>query len=489
MEEKQYIAIDLKSFYASVECVERGLDPMKSCLVVADKSRTSKTICLAVSPALKSFGIPGRGRLFEVEQKVREINDDRRAASPRRRLTSESSNIDDINSNSDCGLGYIVACPRMAKYVEYSNMIYDIYLRYISPEDIHIYSIDEVFIDAAPYLGCYGMNAHDLAMMIIKDVFRKTGITATVGIGSNLYLAKIAMDIMAKHMKADEDGVRIASLDEISFRRNLWDHRPLLDFWRIGRGTERKLKALGIHTMGDIARLSLDSRGEEILYGMFGVEAELIIDHAWGWEPCSMADIKEYRPSSRSISSSQVLKEPYSYNKARIIVLEMADSLAMEIECKGFVTETIVLSVGYDKTGVTEDYEGSITTDAYGRKIPKHARGTRRFETETSSSKTIMEAIGNMFDGIVDKSLLVRRIRISADVKRRKKEHIRQFDMFTSIDEIEKQEECMKKDNRIQEVLLGIRGKYGKNAVFRGMNLVDGATAIERNGYIGGHKA
>ena len=423
-ENRTYIAIDLKSFYASVECRERGLDPMTTNLVVADQSRTEKTICLAVTPSLKSFGIPGRARLFEVVQKVREANNFRRNKAPNRTFVGKSWDYRELQEHPELELDYIVAPPRMALYMEYSTRIYDIYLRYIAPEDMHIYSVDEVFIDVTPYLKTYNMTARELAITMIQDVLKETGITATAGIGTNLYLCKIAMDIVAKHMDADENGVRIAELDEMSYRRLLWDHRPLTDFWRVGRGYSKKLEAHGLYTMGDIARCSIgkptDYYNEELLYKLFGVNAELLIDHAWGWEPCTIEQIKSYRPATNSISSGQVLTCPYDYEKTRIIVQEMTDMLSLDLVDKGLVTDQLVLTVGYDIENLTDanrrsKYQGEITTDRYGRKIPKHAHGTANLECPTSSTAMMIQAMLALYDRIVDRELLTRRITVVAN--------------------------------------------------------------------------
>ena len=385
MNEKQYLCIDLKSFYASVECIERGLDPMTTNLVVADKARTEKTICLAVSPSLKKYGIPGRARLFEAVQKVKEANSQRKICAPNRRFIGSSYNATELNEHPELAIDYITAPPRMAHYMEYSTRIYQVYLKYVAPEDIHVYSIDEVFIDLTPYLKKGEITAHDMAIKMIRDVLATTGITATAGIGTNLYLAKIAMDITAKHMPADKDGVRIAELDEMSYRHQLWDHRPLTDFWRVGPGYASKLEAHGIYTMGDVALCSVGKESEyyneDLLYKLFGINAELLIDHAWGWEPCTIAEIKAYKPSTNSICSGQVLQCPYDAEKARLVVKEMADLLVLDIVEKKLVTDQIVLTIGYDienlkKSERENAYNGEVTTDRYGRKIPKHAHGT-----------------------------------------------------------------------------------------------------------------
>lgn len=506
MKEKSYIAIDLKSFYASVECIERGLNPMTTNLVVADESRTEKTICLAVSPALKSHGIPGRPRLFEVIQKVNAVNVQRKWKAPNREFVGKSYDDKVIRSSPDYAVDYIVAKPRMAKYMEVSTQIYNVYLKYIAPEDIHVYSIDEVFIDATNYLNTYQMTARELAMTMIQDVLKTTGITATAGIGTNLYLCKVAMDIVAKHIEADENGVRIAELDEMSYRRQLWGHRPLTDFWRVGSGYAKKLEEVGLYTMGDIAQCSLggskDYHNEDLLYKLFGVNAELLIDHAWGWEPCRISDIKAYKPSSNSLGSGQVLQEPYSFDKARIVVREMIDALSLDLVDKGLVTDQLVLTVGYDIENLTDptrrkQYSGEVTKDRYGRSIPKHAHGTKNLDRQTSSSSVLIGAMTKLFDRIVDPKLLVRRITISAnrvvDEKSvEEKQDFQQLDLFTDYEALQRKREHeqaeLERERRMQEAMLTIKKKYGKNAILKGMNLQEGATAKERNEQIGGHK-
>ena len=506
-ENRTYIAIDLKSFYASVECRERGLDPMKTNLVVADASRTEKTICLAVSPSLKSYGIPGRPRLFEVVQKVKKINAARRRLAPGGSFAGSSWSADELERYPELELGYITASPRMAFYMEYSTRIVDIYLKYVAMEDIHIYSIDEVFMDVTHYLKSYGLTARELAMKMIRDVLQSTGITATAGIGTNLYLCKIAMDIVAKHIEPDENGVRIAQLDEMSYRRLLWDHQPLTDFWRVGKGYEKKLKENGLFTMGDIARCSLggpeDFYNEDLLYQLFGINAELLIDHAWGWEPCTIADIKSYKPSSSSVGSGQVLPCAYSFEKARLVIREMADLLALDLVDKRLVTDQLTLTVGYDIENLTDpgrkkDYHGEVKTDRYGRKIPKHAHGTENLKQRTSSAKLITEAVLELYDRIMDKSLLIRRMYLAAnkvvseDIVQQA-ETFEQLDLFTDYEAIEKQkareEEALLRERKMQEAMLDIKKKFGKNAILKGMNLEEGATAKDRNSRIGGHKA
>lgn len=504
MIEHTYICCDLKSFYASVECVERGLDPMTTNLVVADKRRTEKTICLAVSPSLKSYGISGRARLFEVVQRVQEVNAQRQRNAPRRQLTGSSWNDPEIQSNPSLALDYIVAPPRMAHYIDWSTKIYSVYLKYVAPEDIFPYSIDEVFMDITNYLDTYKMTARELTRTIILDILNTTGITAAAGMGTNLYLAKVAMDIVAKHVPADKDGVRIAKLNEMTYRRLLWNHRPLTDFWRVGKGYANKLEAHGLYTMGDIARCSIGKPGEylneELLYKLFGVNAEILIDHAWGWEPCTIADVKAYKPENKSIVSGQVLKCPYDFKKARLVVREMADALALDLVDKGLVTNQLVLTVGYDRENLDDpyrrqNYHGPVTIDRYGRKIPKHAVGTENFPY-TSSANDLLKAVTDLYDRIVSKNLLVRRLSISAnkllpeaDVP--SKNETEQLDLFTDYAAKEQQEQADEtahaRERKLQEAMLGIKKRYGKNAILKGMNLEDGATARERNQTIGGH--
>lgn len=497
---KVYVAIDLKSFYASAECVDRGLDPLTTNLVVADTTRTDKTICLAVSPSLKAYGVPGRPRLFEVVQKVQLINAERRTRAPHRIFTGESS--DDIILRADPGkeLTYITAMPRMARYVEYSTKIYAIYLKYIAPEDILVYSIDEVMMDVTNYLALYKTDARGLAMKMIQDVLRATGITATAGIGTNLYLCKVAMDIVAKHMAPDKDGVRIAELDEMSYRQLLWDHTPLTDFWRVGKGYARRLEKLGLHTMGDIARCSLGNPGtyynEDLLYKEFGIGAELLIDHAWGWEPCTMEAINAYRPSNNSLGSGQVLQTPYPYDKARLVTREMADALSLDLAKKGLVADQIVLTVGYDIENLQNgDYNGPVTTDVYGRNIPKAAHGSENLSRHTSSTKLIVSATLDLFDEIVNRSLMVRRITISANhvVKDGGQDEAtpEQLTLFTTPEEVKQRQaekSALEKERKIQGAILGIQEKFGKNALLKGLNFEEGATTRERNGQIGGHR-
>lgn len=503
MKERSYIAIDLKSFYASVECMQRGLDPMTTNLVVADESRTEKTICLAVSPSLKSYGVPGRPRLFEVVQKIKAVNNQRKWNAPKRTLVGESYNNTELQARPELAVSYIVAPPQMAKYMEVSTRIYNVYLKYIAPEDIHVYSIDEVFIDATDYLGTYKCTAHELAIRMIRDVLATTGITATAGIGTNLFLCKVAMDIVAKKMPADKDGVRIAELDEMSFRQQLWTHRPLTDFWRVGKGYAKKLEENGMFTLGDVALESMTERGEDRLYKLFGVNAELLIDHAWGWEPCTIAEIKKYKPSTNSLGSGQVLHCPYDNEKARLIVHEMTDLLVLDLVEKHLVTDQLVLTVGYDIENLTDPtiskyYTGPVTTDHYGRKIPKHAHGTVNLDRQTSSTRIIVEAMLGLFDRIVDKKLLVRRVTISANrVVSESSVSIsapmEQMDLFTDYEELERKKKAeqaaLEREKKAQKAIIALRKKFGKNAVLKGMNLQEGATTKDRNEQVGGHKA
>ena len=543
---KTYISIDLKSFYASVECMERGLDPLNTNLVVADASRTQKTICLAVSPSLKAYGIPGRARLFEVEQKVKEANARRQTRAPKNIIDGKSVFASELNENPNLAIDYIAAKPRMALYMSKSMQIYDVYLRYIAPEDIYAYSVDEVFIDASGYLKTYGLNAHDFARLLVREVFKETGITATAGIGPNLYLCKIAMDIGAKHTEADADGVRIAELDEYSYRRLLWDHRPITDFWRVGRGYAKKLAKKSIFTMGDIARCSLgtssDYYNEDLLYKMFGVNAELLIDHAWGYEPCTLAEVKSYRPQRKSLVSGQVLQNAYTYEKTRIVVREMMELLALDLVDKGLLTNQIVLTVGYDIENLSDPerrkaYKGEITVDGYGREVPKHAHGTGNLPFSTASTKLTTDCVLEVFDRVVDESLLTRRISITAnnlvlesEYKRESEgvraepEQLSMFDMLAGGDDSQatervsskeatayseqdkpnstmvaesisgsagndNDEDTLEKEKQVQEAMLKIKKRFGKNAILKGTNLQEGATAKERNAQIGGHKA
>lgn len=499
---RTYVAIDLKSFYASVECMERGLDPLTTNLVVADASRTEKTICLAVSPSLKSLGIPGRARLFEVVERTREENARRKWNAPGHQLVGASCQAPELKAHPELALDYLVAPPRMGTYLEISTKIYAVYLKYIAPEDIHVYSIDEVFLDVTQYLSTYHLTARELAMQMILDVLRTTGITATAGIGSNLYLCKIAMDIVAKRIQPDRNGVRIVELDELRYRKLLWTHRPLTDFWRVGRGMARKLESCGLYTMGDIARCSLggpeDYYNEELLYRLFGVNAELLIDHSWGWEPCTIADVKAYRPEHQSIVSGQVLQDPYPVQKAKLVTREMGDALALDLVEKGLVTDQLTLTVGYDRENLLDPvrrtaYHGPVTTDPYGRAIPKHAHGTVNLDSHTSSTRAILDAVLSLFDRIVDPTLLVRRLTISANRVLLETEVSRtacqQLDLFTDFAAEEDSRERTQRERQIQEAMVAIRKKHGKNAILKGTDLEEGATARERNQQIGGHRA
>ena len=502
MKQRVYIAIDLKSFYASVECRERGLDPLDTNLVVADESRTDKTICLAVTPSLKTYGISGRARLFEVVQQVREANRGRLHDAPGHRFSGKSCFLSELTANPTLEIDYLIAPPRMAYYMEYSSSIYSIYLKYIAPEDIIVYSIDEVFMDVTDYLFTYKLTAHELAMKIILDVLHTTGITATAGIGTNLFLAKVAMDIVAKHIPADKNGVRIAELDEMSFRRKLWTHQPLTDFWRVGRGYSKKLEEHGMFTMGDVARMSVHN--EDLLYQLFGKNAELLIDHAWGWEPCTVEAVKAYRPSNNSLGSGQVLHCPYTAEKARLVLREMAELLSLDLVRKKLVTNQIVLTIGFDIENLTDParrqlYTGPVVKDHYGRMIPKHAHGTERLETYTSSTKKIINVATTLFDKIVDANLLIRRINIVAghvlpeDEAPNRSDDCEQLDMFTDYAAVQaqrqKEEDELNRERKVQEALLTIKKRFGKNAILKGMNLQEGATAKDRNEQIGGHKA
>ncbi len=502
MKQHTYIAIDLKSFYASVECRDRGLDPLDTNLVVADESRTDKTICLAVTPTLKSFGISGRARLFEVKQKVKEVNADRKRNLRGREFSGSSHFYSELSKDPSLELDFIIAPPRMAYYMEYSTRIYEIYMKYVAPEDIIVYSIDEVFMDVTDYLQTYRMSPRDLAMKMILEVLETTGITATAGIGTNLYLCKVAMDVMAKHIPSDENGVRIAFLDEMTYRRELWSHRPITDFWRVGRGYAKKLETYGIYTMGDVARCS--EQNEELLYRLFGKNAELLIDHAWGWEPCTVEAVKAYRPESSSLGSGQVLQCPYDAEKAKLVVREMADALSLDLVEKRLVTDQIVITVGYDIENLTDPerrkkYRGEVVTDRYGRQIPKHAHGTENLESFTSSTQKMVEAASVLYDRIVDKNLLIRRMNITANniveekAAQQKNNSYQQLDLFTDYaaeEEQEKQEALrLDRERKLQEATITIKKKFGKNAILKGMSLQEGATAKNRNEQIGGHKA
>lgn len=502
-----YLAIDLKSFYASVECIDRGLDPMTTCLVVADAERTEKTICLAATPALKAFGFSGRARLFEVNQKMKEINTLRRIQSPKGKLTGKSCYRPELLEDESLELTCLIAPPRMARYMQVSTDIYQIYLKYVAPEDIHVYSIDEVFIDLTPYLRCANMTAREFTSVILKDVYDSTGITATAGIGSNLYLCKVAMDILAKHAAPDKNGVCIAELNELTYRTRLWNHQPLTDFWRVGRGYAKKLEDNGLYTMGDIARCSLggpkDFYNEELLYALFGVNAELLIDHAWGYENCTMQEIKSYRPSATSLGSGQVLHCAYTYDKAKIIVQEMAEQLALDLLEKGLVTKQLVLTIGYDIDNLKDPYlkqhvKQEVKVDFYGRSIPKHAHGTTHLARRVNSIRLITQALIELYDRIVDKKLLIRRINMTAcdliteteALKKQEFSQINLFSDFTSLKEtMEKEEVELKKEKNLQKTLIEIKKKYGKNSVLKLMNLEEDAMSVKRNEQIGGHRA
>lgn len=501
MKERIYIAFDLKSFYASVECRERGLDPMDTNLVVADESRTDKTICLAVTPPLKSCGISGRGRLFEVKQRVIEVNSERRYRAPQHKLSGSSYLFSELQANPSLAIDFIIAPPRMACYMEYSTRIYTIYMKYAAPEDIVVYSIDEVFIDVTDYLDAFQLSPHMLAMKIIQDILSETGITATAGIGTNLFLCKVAMDIVAKHIPPDKNGVRIAELNEMSYRQMLWSHQPLTDFWRVGHGYARKLKEHGMFTMGDVALCSVTH--EELLYTLFGKNAELLIDHAWGWEPCTIKDIKAYRPASQSLGSSQVLPCPYSAEKAKLVLREMADQLVLDLAEKKLVTDQLVLTVGYDIENLTvpqrcSNYQGPVVLDSYGRQIPRHAHGTASLSRHTASSKALIRAASDLFDRIVNPILLIRRLSITANhtVPERSVstpilyEQMNLFTDYAALEKKHKKEQAeLERDKKLQQAILTIKKKYGRNAILRGMSLEEGATARERNKQIGGHKA
>lgn len=498
--ERYYLAIDLKSFYASAECAERGLDAMTTHLVVADESRTEKTICLAVSPALKSYGVPGRARLFEAAEIVEEVNKARLKRAPQHKFTGKSHDEEELKNDPSLALDYVIAPPRMALYMAYSRKIYSIYLKYVAPEDIHAYSVDEVFMDVTNYLKAYGLTPHELAIAIIRDVLAQTGITATAGIGANLYLAKVAMDIVAKHLPADMDGVRIAELDEAGYRKQLWSHRPLTDFWRVGRGYSEKLEAHDLYTMGDVARCSLYN--EDLLYRLFGVNAELLIDHAWGWEPCTIAEIKAYKPRENSISSGQVLKCAYSFEMGKLVVREMTDLLALDLVEKGLETDRMTLTVGYDIDNmkipsIRNNYRGEVVADRYGRAVPKSAHGSVNLGGYTSSTRRITEAVMELYERIVDKALLVRRMYVVANhivdgSTMPEAEAPKQLDLFTDYEALEREKaKRAKEDERehsVQEAVIAIHKKFGKNALVKGMNLEEGATTMERNGQIGGHK-
>ncbi len=524
---RTYIAIDLKSFYASVECIQRHMDPLNTNLIVADSSRTEKTICLAVSPSLKAYGISGRARLFEVIQRVKEINIQRLDYAIKKKLIAKdeqgqykfrlsSFKDSELKQNPSLKLTYITAPPQMRLYEEYSTRIFSIYLKYIASEDIHVYSIDEVFIDITRYMSVYNMTAHDLATTMIREVLYSTGITATAGIGTNMYLAKIAMDIVAKHVPADKDGVRIAEINEQKYRELLWCHRPLTDFWRIGRGYSSKLESMGLYTMGDIARASLSDKKEEQLYKVFGINAELLIDHAWGFEPVSIEYIKKYRPNTNSLSSGQVLKEPYSYEKGELIIREMTELLVQDLVRKKLVTKQLVMTIGYDRTSITvyipgksmkdtvyivtgtkKFYSGTVISDPYGRPQPKHSRGTGNIDNYTNSARKIMDVVIKLYKRITDPDLLIRRLNIAAceliPENMIPEDEPEQLDLFTNYAELEKERQAEKekdeKERKLLRATIRLKDRFGKNAVLKGMNFVEGGTTIERNGQIGGHKA
>ena len=489
--DKIYIAIDLKSFYASVECQERGLNPLTTNLVVADSTRTEKTICLAVSPSLKQYGIPGRARLYQVVQKVKEINSQRKFNAPNHTFTCSSYDDIAIKHNPDLELDYIVAPPRMSYYMQYSTKIINIYLKWFSIEDVYVYSIDEVFIDISKYLQTYNCTPRELATKVIKEVLKETGITATCGIGTNMYLAKIAMDIVAKHTKPDKYGVRIAGLDEIAYRKYLWNHKPLTDFWRIGKGISQKLEKNGIYTMGDIARQSI--KDEEKLYKLFGINAELLIDHSWGYEPCTIDSIKSYKPVTNSLSSGQVLKEPYNYDQTKLIIKEMAELLSLDLVKKNLITNKLVLEIGYDVCNLKNNYKGEIKLDFYGRKVPKHAHGTINIDHKTSSTKIIIDKFVELYDSIINRELLTRRITLTACDLVNEDDYknilvYEQMNMFIDYNLLAKQRKKEREEKSLQKAVLDIKSKYGKNAVLKGMNFVSSGTTIERNEQIGGHK-
>ncbi|MCR4740739.1 MAG: DNA methylase [Lachnospiraceae bacterium] len=507
MSDKTYIAIDLKSFYASVECVDRSLDPLDVNLVVADESRTEKTICLAVSPALKAYGIPGRARLFEVVQRIKEVNNYRRSRAAGHELNGSSFSSKILKEDESLQIDYIVAPPRMSRYMQISTQIYGIYMKYVAPEDVHVYSVDEVFIDVTAYLKTYKMTPHEMAITMIRDVLRTTGITATAGIGTNLFLAKVAMDVLAKKMPADEDGVRIAELDEMSYRRELWGHRPITDIWRVGKGTAKRLAANGMFTMGDVARCSAgspkDHFNEDLLYRLFGINAELLIDHAWGYEPVTIADIKAYVPESNSVSEGQVLKEPYTNEKAKLVIREMTDNLVLDLVKKDLVTDQMVINVGYDIDNLKDpeimnNYRGEVSPDYYGRMVPKPVHGSINLKCHTSSTRIIMEAVTKLFEDITDEHLFIRRMSVCANhvirsSEMKEKEDYEQLELFVDYEEKAKEDrkekEALEREKRMQKAILKLKDKYGKNAVLRGMDLEEGATKIERNSQVGGHKA
>lgn len=499
--DRTYIAIDLKSFFASVECVERGLNPLTANLVVADESRTEKTICLAVSPSLKAYGIGGRARLFEVQQRVREVNAARLQAAPGRAFRGKSCLAPELQADPSLALDFVIAPPQMAHYIDMSTRIYGIYLKYVAPEDMHVYSIDEVFMDVTAYGRTYGLTPRQLAMRIVLDVLQTTGITATAGIGTNLYLCKVALDIVAKHVPPDQNGVRIAQLNEMTYKRLLWEHRPLTDFWRVGRGYAERLEKNGMYTMGDVALRS--EYDEEWFYRTFGVNAGLLIDHAWGYEPCTIADIKAYRPAARSLGAGQVLSRPYDFAEARIIVREMTELLVLELVEKRLLTDRLVLTVGYDAANLADpaaarQYAGAVKADRYGRRVPKPAHGTGNIDRQTSSLRLIMDTMLALFDRIVDRSLRIRRVNITAarvvpETQALPDAGVRQLDLFSDPEEQVRsaaaEEAALEREKRRQQAIIGIRKKFGKNAILKGTNYLEGATTRERNRQIGGHRA
>ena len=493
-----FVAIDLKSFYASVECHDRDLNPLDTNLVVADASRTNKTICLAVSPSLKAYGIPGRARLFEVVHAVATANQKRLAFAPQHRFRGKSARASELSAHPELAIDYHTAVPRMARYLEVSTQIYQIYLRYIAPEDIHVYSIDEVFIDVTHYLKTYQLTARQLTQKLIDEIYAETGITATAGIAPNLYLCKVAMDIVAKHLPADANGVRIAEIDEKRYRQLLWNHRPLTDFWRVGRGYAKKLEQHGLYTMGDIARCSLgkatDFHNEELLYRLFGVNAELLIDHAWGYEPCTMAAIKAYKPAATSIGSGQVLQSPYPYNKAALVAWEMTDLLALELVDKKLLTGQLILDIGYDSENTHQGYRGPLHRDHYGRMVPKPAHGSRHFATPTASSSLLRQTVRELFAEIADKNLLVRRLTITfgdtiAQAAYQAAPPPAELDLFAEPAAKDEVDLSKVKETAIQQTIVALKKRFGKNAILKGANLQEGATAISRNNQIGGHRA
>lgn len=498
-EQRIYAAIDLKSFYASVECKERGLNPLTTNLVVADSSRTEKTVCLAVSPSLKSYGIGGRARLYQVLQRVKEINQERKRKAFNNNFEGNSHDNEELKNNPNLELSIIIAPPRMKYYMKYSTDIYNIYLKYFSPDDIYVYSVDEVFCDITHYLKTYNMKPRELITKVIQDVYQTTGITATAGIGTNLYLAKVAMDIVAKHVEPNENGVRIAGLDEMTYRKLLWSHRPITDFWRVGKGYAKRLEKYRMFTMGDVAKTSVEN--EELLYKIFGINAELLIDHSWGWEPCTIESIKSYKPTSNSISSGQVLHCPYDFDKARLIVKEMTELLSLDLVDKKLITDQMVLTVEYDienlvNPNIMQEYKGEIVTDRYGRKMPKQAHGTINIDHKTSSTKVIIEAVLKLYDRIVNKKLLVRKVYVVAnnviterENEKTKKDEFTQLDLFGNYQKKEEIEKSEEKEKQIQKTMIELKNKFGKNAIIKGMNLEEGGTTIDRNNQIGGHKS